>query len=571
MNSLHKHGESYMKSSKLTLAIIATLTAGASFNASAIDLYVDTATEQIYAKPGPGRVLMGSFEKTGAAPGAKTAPGQTSAPIAAELSAIREDLAVKTKDLAEKTAEIKALKEQSAQSTEVAKEVTQPDAVKVSLKDGVKLETRDGNFTSEIHGRVQVDSQENINQQLNNNFLPGTAGAPTALDNNVGLRRARLSMEGTVYHDIDYKFEYDFTRGQSTAAGITDAFARYNFSKPFSVKVGSIKEPLSLEEATSDIQTSFIERNMAVNTFIDDLNVFKLGIGGNYSADRWQVAGALQTEGPGSLNNLTALSQNSTTATSNNRSGSTGDTGWELNGRVTGTPWMESNTKLLHVGGWGSYVNVNNNLAANGSLNNGGLMFANGMGGNMDRTNILNTGNLSGVSANSLRAATFTRAGGETALVYGPFSAQAEYLQTTISGAGYSNNNLYGYYGYMTYFLTGESRNYVARSASFDRVRPLHNFDMKGGNWGAWELLAGYDKLNLNSGPITGGTATAGKLGINWYLNPRVRIMTNYVHAFNITTYGAGTNAQGYTNNTTSAAFNNAKLDMIESRIQLDW
>ena len=565
-----------MKSSKLTLAIIATLTAGTSFNASAIDLYVDTATEQIYAKPGPGRVLMGSFEKTGTAPGAKADTGQASAPVAAELSAIREDLAIKTKDLAEKTAEIKALKEQSAQSAEVTKEATKPDAVKVSLKDGVKFESRDGNFTTELHGRIQVDSQENVNQDLNHSFIPGVNGAPAQLDNDVGFRRARLSMEGTVYHDTDYKFEYDFTRGQTTAAGITDAFARYNFSKPFSVKIGSFKEPLSLEEATSDIQTSFIERNMAVNTFIDDLNVFKIGIGGNYAADRWSVAGALQTEGPGSLNSLTGLSQSgpgnvATSNTSNNRSGSTGDTGWELNGRVTGTPWMESNTKLLHVGGWGSYVNVNNNYTSGGTLNNGGVMFANGIGGNMDRTNILNTGNLSGVGANSLRASTFTRAGGETALVYGPFSAQAEYLQTTVSGAGYSNNNMNGYYGYMTYFLTGESRNYVARSASFDRVKPAHNFDMKGGNWGAWELLAGYDKLNLNSGPITGGTATAGKLGVNWYLNPRVRIMTNYIHAFNITTYGAGTNAQGYANNTTSAAWNNAKLDMIESRVQIDW
>ena len=565
-----------MKSSKLTLAIIATLTAGTSFNASAIDLYVDTATEQIYAKPGPGRVLMGSFEKTGTAPGAKADTGQASAPVAAELSAIREDLAIKTKDLAEKTAEIKALKEQSAQSAEVTKEATKPDAVKVSLKDGVKFESRDGNFTTELHGRIQVDSQENVNQDLNHSFIPGVNGAPAQLDNDVGFRRARLSMEGTVYHDTDYKFEYDFTRGQTTAAGITDAFARYNFSKPFSVKIGSFKEPLSLEEATSDIQTSFIERNMAVNTFIDDLNVFKIGIGGNYAADRWSVAGALQTEGPGSLNSLTGLSQSgpgnvATSNTSNNRSGSTGDTGWELNGRVTGTPWMESNTKLLHVGGWGSYVNVNNNYTSGGTLNNGGVMFANGIGGNMDRTNILNTGNLSGVGANSLRASTFTRAGGETALVYGPFSAQAEYLQTTVSGAGYSNNNMNGYYGYMTYFLTGESRNYVARSASFDRVKPAHNFDMKGGNWGAWELLAGYDKLNLNSGPITGGTATAGKLGVNWYLNPRVRIMTNYIHDFNITTYVAGTNAQGYANNTTSAAWNNAKLDMIESRVQIDW
>jgi len=42
------------------------------------------------------------------------------------------------------------------------------------------------------------------------------------------------------------------------------------------VKIGSFKEAASLEETTSDIQTTFIERNMAVNTFIDNLNVFKV-------------------------------------------------------------------------------------------------------------------------------------------------------------------------------------------------------------------------------------------------------------------------------------------------------
>ncbi len=37
------------------------LGSGVSCMAFAIDLYVDTKTEQIYAKPGPGRVHMGSF------------------------------------------------------------------------------------------------------------------------------------------------------------------------------------------------------------------------------------------------------------------------------------------------------------------------------------------------------------------------------------------------------------------------------------------------------------------------------------------------------------------------------
>ena len=543
-----------MKHTKLVLAIAATLTATASFSALAMDLYVDSKTKQVFTEPGKGRVLLNDSgnSKSGHTP---FVPTPVAAP-AADIEAIKKDLELKTN-------EIKAL-------TEKADESAKPDAVKVSLTNGVKFETRDGNFTTEIHGRMQVDSQENVNQQLHNSFVSGT-GAPLALDNSVGIRRARLSMEGTVYKDTDYKFEYDFaragmvggtgatvanTQNTSLAGGITDAFARYNFNKKLSVKLGSFKEPLTLEDTTSDIQTSFIERSMAVNAFVDNLNIFKVGIGANYSADRWLVATALQTQGPGAMNGATSYVQ----PTVNSQSGA-GNTSWELNGRVAGTPWMASPTQLLPVGGWGSYTSVNNNMKGDGSLANGGVAFGTQMG-NMDRTSILNTGNLS-ASATQLATA-YNRFGAETAVVLGPFSAQAEYLQTNVSGNGYSNNSMGGYYGYVTYFVTGESRNYVTKTGAFDRVKPKHNFDMKGG-MGAWELLAGFDELNLKSGDkINGGSAELGKLGINWYFNPRVRLNTNYVHAFNINTTGmSGTG--------TPAAFNNAKLDMIESRIQLDW
>ena len=543
-----------MKHTKLVLAMAATLTATASFSALAMDLYVDSKTKQVFTEPGKGRVLLNDSgnSKSGHTP---FVPTPVAAP-AADIEAIKKDLELKTN-------EIKAL-------TEKADESAKPDAVKVSLTNGVKFETRDGNFTTEIHGRMQVDSQENVNQQLHNSFVSGT-GAPTALDNSVGIRRARLSMEGTVYKDTDYKFEYDFARagmvGQlagstvttqntSIAGGITDAFARYNFNKKLSVKFGSFKEPLTLEDTTSDIQTSFIERSMAVNAFVDNLNIFKVGIGGNYSADRWLVATALQTQGPGAMNTATSYVQPSV----NSQQGA-GNTQWELNGRVAGTPWMASPTQLLHVGGWGSYTSVNNNINGNGSLANGGVAFGTQMG-NMDRTPILSTGNLS-ASATQLATA-YNRFGAETAVVLGPFSAQAEYLQTNVSGNGYSNNSMGGYYGYVTYFVTGESRNYVTKTGAFDRVKPKHNFDMKGG-MGAWELLAGFDELNLRSGDkINGGVADLGKLGVNWYFNPRIRLMTNYVHVFNI-------NSTGVTNNTTTPAFNNAKLDMVESRVQLDW
>jgi len=541
-----------MKFSKLSLAVATVLSAGASSAAFAIDLYVDTKTKQIYAEPGPHRERMGSFERVEDAPAKKA--DQTS--NAAEIASIHEELALKDN-------EIKALEEHAKEAEEF----------KVKLDDGVEFVTKDGNFKAAINGRMQVDSQTNINNQVENN--QGSTNLPFQLNDGMALRRARLGIEGTVFKNTDYKFEYDFTRGNgTTAAGVTDAFVRYNFSKPFSIKAGSFKEPFSLEEATSNRFLTFIERNMMVNTFIDNPNTYKLGIGANYWTERWQVGTSLQTEPVG--NNIVGQGSNNSTTTGDglgtlntnggvNRTGGTGDTSWEANARVSGMPWMESKTKFLHVGASGSYMKINNNYNGLNAFSNGGVQYVANPNTNVDRSAVLNTGNLTSGNrgaAGSHQVNHMTRFGAESALVYGPFSAQGEYIASNISGTGYSGETLDGYYGYMSYFLTGESRAYKAKTGAWDRLKPNRNFDMKGG-WGAWEVATGYDAINLNDGSIKGGRMSTAKLGINWYPNSHVRVMANYIHVLDINTQGVA--------NRRSQGFNNADLDMIETRVQLDW
>jgi len=212
-----------MKFSKLTVAIAATLGATASFNALAMDLYVDTKTKQIYAEPGRGRELMGSFEKVAEAPAHSLAAPAAALATKAEVAAIREELDLKNN-------EIKAL-------SEFAAEANGPESAHVSLKDGIHFATKDGNFTAGVNGRLQVDSQVN-NQSFDTpqngyfgktnpngtNITTGIGDAPAGLNDGVALRRARLGVEGTFFKKTDYKFEYDFTRGNGlNAGGVTDA------------------------------------------------------------------------------------------------------------------------------------------------------------------------------------------------------------------------------------------------------------------------------------------------------------------------------------------------------------
>ncbi len=555
-----------MKLTKLSLAMASVLGAGFAADAMALDLYVDTKTQQIFAEPGKGRVLLGEFQKVGEA--AAAAKPSESADLKAEIAQIKEDLALKNN-------EIKALDEH----------IKDPKEGKLEIGEkGIKFESKDGNFEMAINGRMQVDSQMNVGGRNDvANADPTKSNTTNQLADGTSIRRARIGVEGSYYKDFGYKFEYDFTRGNgTTAGGVTDAFLTWNGGyKPVTVKVGQFKEPFSLEEATSNRFLTFIERNMVTNTFSDNDNAYKVGAAIAYAQPRWTATGAIQTESVGNGGPTNNSSSTNTNGNANRNNGS-GDSGWGLTGRVTALPWFEDKTKFLHVGASGSERYINNNFLSNGSFctpgaspgvaatcGTGGITFAANPDTNVDRTLILNTGNLTN---NTRIADRVTRFGGETAVVYGPFSAQAEYIQADISGKGYSNESLNGYYGYVSYFLTGESRSYKTSTGAWDRIKPNQNFSTRGG-LGAWEVATGYDYIDLNSGVIHGGQAATGKIALNWYPNSHVRLMANFIHVLDMNTSAVSGAKDGVADTATgrSRAFNNSNMDIVELRGQVDF
>ena len=119
----------------------------------------------------------------------------------------------------------------------------------------------------------------------------------------------------------------------------------------------------------------------------------------------------------------------------------------------------------------------------------------------------------------------------ELALVLGPLSLQAEYLQTLAKTPEVSDPEFFGWYVEASYFLTGESRPYDTRKGVFGRIQPKRDFNWgEGSGWGAWQVGARWSQLNLNSGGIGGGRLQDLTLGLNWYLNPVMRVMFNYVY-----------------------------------------
>ena len=83
------------------------------------------------------------------------------------------------------------------------------------------------------------------------------------------------------------------------------------------------------------------------------------------------------------------------------------------------------------------------------------MSFVTFLGTNVDRTNVLNTDNLASgpqYAAGLYRIKSYDRYGTESALVYDPFSAQAEFLRINTNGFGYSGEHLTDYYSYVSFF-----------------------------------------------------------------------------------------------------------------------
>lgn len=392
------------------------------------------------------------------------------------------------------------------------------EEAKVTLKDGLKIKSATGDFSAQLGAYAQLDTAF-YGEQDGTDFSNGTE-----------LRRTRLSLSGTVFRDWDYKVEADFA-GTTQASGttnnvtITDSYLRYTGLKPVSFTAGSFKVPFGLEAVSSAKYITFMERGLP-SAF---LNLRSLGAMAATAGDNWTGAVGLFGE-PVTTQNVD-------------------DEGWGPAGRLTWAPFWKKD-RVLHVGAGGQYRVPGDN--ANGSLrervrfrskpesniisdnltqcgsptDTGCAGFPAGQGRSSGR--LVDTGNISG-DVNY-----YTLGGLEAAAVYGPFSLQAEYTRADVNRELAEDLAFDGYYVYGSWFLTGESRNYRPDKGIFDVLKPKRDFSLHGGGWGAWEVGLRFSSLDLSDENVDGGEIQDLTVGLNWYPNPYIRFMANYVNVMDV-------------------------------------
>jgi phosphate-selective porin OprO/OprP len=148
-----------------------------------------------------------------------------------------------------------------------------PPPVFVSFTNGLKVESWDGAFSFRIGGRILVDG--GVSSQPIQSFAGFPTGNPfrpffpshsaTGYANQLGIRQARLQVEGTAFSDWDYKFQYDFVAPSNglVVGGIRDAYLAWRYFAPWvTFQVGNFYEPFSLERTNSFLYVDFIERSL---------------------------------------------------------------------------------------------------------------------------------------------------------------------------------------------------------------------------------------------------------------------------------------------------------------------
>lgn len=350
--------------------------------------------------------------------------------------------------------------------------------------NGFKLTSQDNQFSLKFGGRIMVDHAYFFqNAALTENLGPLISKSGTE------IRRARLFFSGDIYENTHFKIQADFAGNKIDLKDVYIGLS--NLPIVGNLQIGHFKEPFRLSTLNSSKFTTFMEiaqneafaqtRNNGIIVFNDFLN-----------------------------ERLSA--QLSTFRNANNNSDDVfADDGYIVTGRITGLALKNTEKNhLLHLGLAYSYRKPESKeyrVSPKPGSNLGSKYIGTGILTDVDNINLINF---------------------ETAYINGPFSFQGEYLNATVNtkieALKFSN-----YYGELSYFITGESKNYKGSYEGFGRVKPKKNFDGKDKGAGAWEIALRYSNTDLTDKNIFGGIQSDIALGLNWYFNPVTRLMINHL------------------------------------------
>jgi phosphate-selective porin OprO/OprP len=344
-------------------------------------------------------------------------------------------------------------------------------------KDGFVLQSSSGDYRLQLRGYVHFDGR----------FFPSDEGK-LAVDNFL-LRRVRPIFAGTVGRHFEFQIMPDFGMGTTV---LQDAWLDVNYSPKLRVRVGKLKSPVGLERLQSATAITFVERAYPTALVPNrDVGVMLHGeLAGGVLA---YAAGLFDGAPDGGSVDLDLAD------------------GKDLAGRVFLSPWKRSDSALKGLGfGIGGTTGRQT-----------GALPAYRTGGQVSLLTIA-----SGVTYDGTR----NRLSPQLSFYTGRFGLMAEYAwsESWVQKAATDTRTQFigeAWQATATLTLTGEP-------ASYAGVRPREAFEPGTGKWGALELAARANGIEVGTEALRDGIleqarsarrAFAWAVGLNWTLSRNLK------------------------------------------------
>jgi phosphate-selective porin OprO/OprP len=359
-----------------------------------------------------------------------------------------------------------------AQPAVVPASVSAKPATEIAWKGAPELSTKDG-WSFKPRGRIQLDVA-GVN-------APDSIVSRPKLGIATEFRRAYIGFDGSMPGGFGYRIEADLA---NSGVELTDVYLTYKASSKLTVTIGQHKPFQSMEDMTSDLFTSFMERAAFNSGFGFERRV---GVSATYTGKQVLVQGGIFAD---NARDLLTDSNNS----------------FSLDGRIVFMPKVAGG--ILHLGGSAHYREFNDlsNIA------------------NYSARPFVHTTDLRLVGTGNIGASGERSFGAELAFVNGRFHATAEGHWITAIRPGLSDPTFNGGYAEVGYLLTNDTTAY--KNGAYDRIRP--KTPLGKGGIGAVQFNLRYDWLDLNSGVILGGRQQIAGASLIWMPTEFTRFNLNY-------------------------------------------
>jgi phosphate-selective porin OprO/OprP len=108
----------------------------------------------------------------------------------------------------------------------------------------------------------------------------------------------------------------------------------------------------------------------------------------------------------------------------------------------------------------------------------------------------------------------------------GPLTVGSEFFFLNVDAPESGDPFFHGGEAFVAWMITGETRSYNARGGYFNQISPSRT--VFGGGPGAWEVLAHFTYIDLDSGTLSGGRYWRITPLVSWHLSDHVRLEASY-------------------------------------------